>query len=118
MVSSCHTDTMVSSCHALASGEHDSNLMTQSLDPNMLCGTLNNKTSNNSSMQDMEGNFIIKYKRWDQITITIILSLSLFRNVEPFASGYETGAGTRVSDESGLSSTLWPRANFTQDTAE
>ncbi|XP_014487535.1 PREDICTED: centrosomal protein of 97 kDa isoform X2 [Dinoponera quadriceps] len=53
MVSSCHTDAMVSSCHALLSGDHDSNLMTQSLDPNMLCGTLSNKTMNNS-LQDME----------------------------------------------------------------
>lgn len=59
MVSSCHTDAMVSSCHALSSGDHESGLMTQSLDPNMLSGTLSNKTSNNSSMQDMEGNNVI-----------------------------------------------------------
>ncbi|KAG5319884.1 CEP97 protein, partial [Acromyrmex heyeri] len=54
MVSSCHTDAMVSSCHGLLSGDHESNLMTQSLDPNMLTGmALNNKISNNS-LQDME----------------------------------------------------------------
>lgn len=58
MVSSCHTDAMVSSCHGLLSGDHDSTLMTQSLDPNMLSGTFNNKTSNNS-LQDMEGNSIM-----------------------------------------------------------
>lgn len=58
MVSSCHTDAMVSSCHGLLSGDHDSALMTQSLDPNMLSGTLSNKTSNNS-LQDMEGNIIM-----------------------------------------------------------
>ncbi|XP_036147489.1 centrosomal protein of 97 kDa isoform X6 [Monomorium pharaonis] len=52
MVSSCHTDAMVSSCHGLLSGDHET-LMTQSLDPNMLSGTLSNKTSNNS-LQDME----------------------------------------------------------------
>lgn len=55
MVSSCHTDAMVSSCHGLLSDDHEQNtMMTQSLDPNMLCGTLSNKTSNNS-LQDMEG---------------------------------------------------------------
>ncbi|KYN34858.1 Centrosomal protein of 97 kDa [Trachymyrmex septentrionalis] len=54
MVSSCHTDAMVSSCHGLLSGDHESNLMTQSLDPNMLTSmALNNKISNNS-LQDME----------------------------------------------------------------
>lgn len=58
MVSSCHTDAMVASCHGLLSGDHDSTLMTQSLDPNMLSGTLSNKTSNNS-LQDMEGNIIM-----------------------------------------------------------
>jgi len=58
MVSSCHTDAMVSSCHGLLSGDHDSTLMTQSLDPNMLSGTFNNKTLNNS-LQDMEGNSIM-----------------------------------------------------------
>lgn len=57
MVASCHTDAMVSSCHGLLSGDHESNLMTQSLDPNMLSGTLS-KTSNNS-LQDMEGKAII-----------------------------------------------------------
>lgn len=55
MVSSCHTNAMVSSCHGLLSSDHEANLMTQSLDPNMLSGTLSNKSSNNSSMQDMEG---------------------------------------------------------------
>ncbi|XP_031839682.1 centrosomal protein 97kDa isoform X3 [Nomia melanderi] len=47
MVSSCHTDAMVSSCHTLLNEEHET-LMTQSLDPNMLCGSLNNKISNNT----------------------------------------------------------------------
>lgn len=55
MVSSCHTDAMVSSCHGLLSGDHESTLMTQSLDPNILSGmALSNKMSNNS-LQDMEG---------------------------------------------------------------
>lgn len=54
MVSSCHTDAMVSSCHTLFNNDHES-LMTQSLDPNMLCNTLNNKTANNSGLEDMEG---------------------------------------------------------------
>ncbi|KAL2726869.1 centrosomal protein of 97 kDa isoform X2 [Vespula squamosa] len=53
MVSSCHTDTIVSSCHTLFNNDHES-LMTQSLDPNMLCNTLNNKTANNSGLEDME----------------------------------------------------------------
>ncbi|XP_011880002.1 PREDICTED: centrosomal protein of 97 kDa isoform X2 [Vollenhovia emeryi] len=53
MVSSCHTDAMVSSCHGLLGDDHETNLMTQSLDPNMLTGTLSNKTSNNS-LQNME----------------------------------------------------------------
>ncbi|XP_077265072.1 centrosomal protein 97kDa isoform X4 [Temnothorax americanus] len=53
MVSSCHTEAMVSSCHGLLSGDHESTLMTQSLDPNMLSGTLSNKALNNS-LQDME----------------------------------------------------------------
>ncbi|XP_015188976.1 PREDICTED: centrosomal protein of 97 kDa isoform X3 [Polistes dominula] len=53
MVSSCHTDAMVSSCHPMFSNDHES-LMTQSLDPNMLCNTLNNKTINNSGLEDME----------------------------------------------------------------
>ncbi|XP_070521249.1 centrosomal protein of 97 kDa isoform X4 [Cardiocondyla obscurior] len=52
MVSSCHTEAMVSSCHGLLN-DHETTLMTQSLDPNMLSGTLSNKTSNNS-LQDME----------------------------------------------------------------
>ncbi|XP_033334121.1 centrosomal protein 97kDa isoform X3 [Megalopta genalis] len=46
MITSCHTDAMVSSCHTLLNEEHET-LMTQSLDPNMLCGTLNNKLSSN-----------------------------------------------------------------------
>ncbi|KAK9296057.1 hypothetical protein QLX08_009825 [Tetragonisca angustula] len=52
MVSSCHTDAIVSSCHTLLNEDQES-LMTQSLDPNMLCSTLNNKTSNTIS-QDAE----------------------------------------------------------------
>lgn len=59
MVSSCHTDAMVSSCHGLLNDDHEV-LMTQSLDPNMLSGTLNNKGSNNTSLQDMEGKILIK----------------------------------------------------------
>lgn len=54
MISSCHTDAMVSSCHTLLNEEHES-LMTQSLDPNMLCGTLNNKMSNSVISQCIEG---------------------------------------------------------------
>lgn len=54
MVSSCHTDAMVSSCHTLLNEDHES-LMTQSLDPNMLSGTLNNKGLNTSVPQDVEG---------------------------------------------------------------
>ncbi|KAK2584641.1 hypothetical protein KPH14_006989 [Odynerus spinipes] len=53
MVASCHTDAMVSSCHTMFSGDHEP-LMTQSLDPNMLCNTLNNKIANNSGLEDME----------------------------------------------------------------
>ncbi|XP_076235926.1 centrosomal protein 97kDa isoform X2 [Calliopsis andreniformis] len=53
MISSCHTDAMVSSCHTLINEDHES-LMTQSLDPNMLCGTLNNKMSNNTTSQDIQ----------------------------------------------------------------
>ncbi|XP_034170812.1 centrosomal protein 97kDa [Osmia lignaria lignaria] len=53
MVSSCHTDAMVSSCHTLLNEDHES-LMTQSLDPNMLSGTLNNKALNASVPQDVE----------------------------------------------------------------
>ena len=56
MVSSCHTDAIVSSCHTLLNEDQES-LMTQSLDPNMLCNTLNNKTSNTIS-QDAEGKII------------------------------------------------------------
>lgn len=54
MISSCHTDAMVSSCHGLLNENHES-LMTQSLDPNMLCGTLNNKMSNIAVSQSIEG---------------------------------------------------------------
>ncbi|XP_070150286.1 centrosomal protein of 97 kDa isoform X2 [Polyergus mexicanus] len=54
MVSSCHTDAIVSSCHGLLSSDHDSTLMTQSLDPNMLSGTLNNNKTPNNNLQDME----------------------------------------------------------------
>lgn len=53
MISSCHTDAMVSSCHGLLNENHES-LMTQSLDPNMLCGTLNNKMSNIAVSQSIE----------------------------------------------------------------
>ncbi|KAG7198421.1 hypothetical protein KM043_005809 [Ampulex compressa] len=53
MVSSCHTDAMVSSCHTILGNEHEP-LMTQSLDPNMLSGTLNHKASNNIGLQDVE----------------------------------------------------------------
>ncbi|KZC04371.1 Centrosomal protein of 97 kDa [Dufourea novaeangliae] len=53
MISSIHTDAMVSSCHTLLNEEHEA-LMTQSLDPNMLCGTLSNKLSNNAASQDIE----------------------------------------------------------------
>ncbi|XP_029054957.2 centrosomal protein of 97 kDa isoform X2 [Osmia bicornis bicornis] len=53
MISSCHTDAMVSSCHTLLNEDHES-LMTQSLDPNMLSGTLNNKALNASVPQDIE----------------------------------------------------------------
>ncbi|XP_076676687.1 centrosomal protein 97kDa isoform X2 [Andrena cerasifolii] len=53
MISSCHTDAMVSSCHTLLNEEHES-LMTQSLDPNMLCGTLSNKMSNLAASQAIE----------------------------------------------------------------
>ncbi|CAL7936949.1 unnamed protein product [Xylocopa violacea] len=53
MVSSCHTDAMVSSCHTILNEDQES-LMTQSLDPNMLCNTLNSKTSNIAHSQDTE----------------------------------------------------------------
>ncbi|XP_068972102.1 centrosomal protein of 97 kDa [Bombus flavifrons] len=53
MVSSCHTDAIVSSCHTLLSEDQES-LMTQSLDPNMLCGTLANKTPHTVVLQDTE----------------------------------------------------------------
>ncbi|XP_076641481.1 centrosomal protein 97kDa isoform X2 [Halictus rubicundus] len=46
MIASCHTDAMVSSCHTLLNEDHET-LMTQSLDPNMLCSTLNHKMLNN-----------------------------------------------------------------------
>ncbi|XP_017880553.1 uncharacterized protein LOC108625235 isoform X3 [Ceratina calcarata] len=45
MIVSCHPDAMVSSCHTLLNEDQES-LMTQSLDPTMLSGTLNNKASN------------------------------------------------------------------------
>lgn len=60
MVSSCHTDAMVSSCHTLLNEEQET-LMTQSLDPNMLCGTLNNKISNNT-ISSIEGKLKVKIK--------------------------------------------------------
>ncbi|CAK9804664.1 Centrosomal protein of 97 kDa [Anthophora quadrimaculata] len=54
MVSSCHTDhAMVASCHTLLNEDQET-LMTQSLDPNMLCGTLNNKTINIAATQEVE----------------------------------------------------------------
>ncbi|XP_076619613.1 centrosomal protein 97kDa isoform X3 [Colletes latitarsis] len=53
MIASCHTDAMVSSCHTLLNENHES-LMTQSLDPNMLCGTLSNKASNIAISQSIE----------------------------------------------------------------
>lgn len=53
MVSSCHNDTMVSSCHTILDNNHEP-LMTQSLDPNMLCNTLN-KPANQTNLQDVEG---------------------------------------------------------------
>ncbi|XP_063991866.1 uncharacterized protein LOC135170203 isoform X2 [Diachasmimorpha longicaudata] len=51
MVTSCHTDAMISSCHGQLEG-HES-LMTQSLDPNMLCNTFNSKLRE-SGLQDVE----------------------------------------------------------------
>ena len=55
MVSSCHTEAMLSSCHALLSGDHGQiQLMTQSLDPNMLSNTLH-KPSSSTPLQDVEG---------------------------------------------------------------
>ncbi|XP_053975172.1 uncharacterized protein LOC128887680 isoform X3 [Hylaeus anthracinus] len=53
MIASCHTDPMVSSCHTLINDNHES-LMTQSLDPNMLCSTLNNKAGNMAASQTIE----------------------------------------------------------------
>ncbi|XP_076760156.1 centrosomal protein 97kDa isoform X2 [Xylocopa sonorina] len=53
MIASCHTDAMVSSCHAILNEDQES-LMTQSLDPNMLCNTLNSKTSNIALSQETE----------------------------------------------------------------
>ncbi|XP_012138411.1 centrosomal protein 97kDa isoform X1 [Megachile rotundata] len=53
MISSCHTDAMVSSCHTLLNEDHES-LMTQSLDPNMLSGTLGNKVLNPAIPHDVE----------------------------------------------------------------
>ncbi|XP_044577457.1 uncharacterized protein LOC123260427 isoform X4 [Cotesia glomerata] len=52
MVASCHTDTMISSCHGTLADNHEL-LMTQSLDPNMLCNTFNNK-SKESGLKDIE----------------------------------------------------------------
>lgn len=52
MVSSCHTDAIVSSCHTLLPEDQES-LMTQSLDPNMLCSTLNNKVLNSVDTEGM-----------------------------------------------------------------
>ncbi|XP_015115111.1 centrosomal protein of 97 kDa [Diachasma alloeum] len=51
MVASCHTETMVSSCHGTL--ESHEPLMTQSLDPNMLCNTFNSKLRE-SGLQDVE----------------------------------------------------------------
>ncbi|XP_051163083.1 centrosomal protein of 97 kDa isoform X2 [Leptopilina boulardi] len=53
MVTSCHTEAMVSSCHTLLSNDHQDQLMTQSLDPNMLSNTLN-KSLNSAPLQDVE----------------------------------------------------------------
>ncbi|KAK0088103.1 hypothetical protein PV325_013199 [Microctonus aethiopoides] len=54
MVSSCHNETMVSSCHVgLTAADSHEPLMTQSLDPTMLCSTFNNK-SKESGLQDVE----------------------------------------------------------------
>ncbi|XP_011306835.1 uncharacterized protein Cep97 isoform X4 [Fopius arisanus] len=51
MVASCHNEAMVSSCHGgLESHEP---LMTQSLDPNMLCNTFSSKLKD-STLQDVE----------------------------------------------------------------
>ncbi|CAG5102162.1 Similar to CEP97: Centrosomal protein of 97 kDa (Homo sapiens) [Cotesia congregata] len=52
MVASCHTDTIISSCHGTLADNHEL-LMTQSLDPNMLCNTFNNK-SKESGLKDIE----------------------------------------------------------------
>ncbi|XP_057330363.1 centrosomal protein of 97 kDa isoform X3 [Microplitis mediator] len=52
MVASCHTETMLSSCHGTLADNHEL-LMTQSLDPNMLCNTFNNK-SKESGLKDIE----------------------------------------------------------------
>lgn len=61
MVANCHNDAMVSSCHTLLSNDHGQDqLMTQSLDPNMLSNTLN-KSLNSSSLQDVEGTSMRQY---------------------------------------------------------
>lgn len=52
MVASCHTEAMATSCHAGLIDNHDG-LMTQSLDPNMLCSSKGKE----SLLQDVEGNF-------------------------------------------------------------
>ncbi|XP_034941950.1 centrosomal protein of 97 kDa isoform X2 [Chelonus insularis] len=52
MVASCHTDTVASSCHGILGDSHEP-LMTQSLDPNMLCGSFANKNKE-STLHDVE----------------------------------------------------------------
>lgn len=54
MVSSCHTEAMVSSCHGTLGNDGHEPLMTQSLDPNMLCSTFGSK-GRESALQDVEG---------------------------------------------------------------
>lgn len=61
MVASCHTETMLSSCHGTLADNHEL-LMTQSLDPNMLCNTFNNK-SKESGLKDIEGKFYFMSKK-------------------------------------------------------
>ncbi|XP_066593040.1 centrosomal protein of 97 kDa isoform X1 [Prorops nasuta] len=52
MASSFHMDALVSSCHTVLNSEPEP-LMTQSLDPNMLCNTLNLKISKDSCLQNL-----------------------------------------------------------------
>jgi len=112
MVSSCHTDAMVSSCHGLLSDDHEQNvIMTQSLDPNMLSGTLSTKTSNNS-LQDMEGKI---YNPLNNVETNYNEKHSPNRNLESVASGYETSTSTGIFNESRFSPTVWPFADFTKD---